>query len=68
MENAADHISYQLPNDCTKVQKFADSIEKCKDTKICAAMANALDPRSNMCTDFEAAVGFVLPHDPVSKK
>ena len=21
-----------------------------------------------MCTDFEAAVGFILPHDPVSKK
>ena len=68
MENAADHIAYQLPNGRIKVQRFADSIEECKDTKIFAAIANTLDSRRNMCTDFEAAVGFVLPHDPVSTK
>ena len=68
MENAADHISYQLPIGCTNVQIFADSIEEFKDSKICAAISNALDPRMNMCTDFESAVGFVLPHDPVLKK
>ena len=52
MENSANHISYKLPNGRTKVQIFADSIEECKDTKICSAIANALDPGSNMCTDF----------------
>ena len=68
MENAADHIAYHLPNGCAKVQRFSDSIEECKDPKICAVIANALDPRSNMCTDFEAAVGFVLLHGPILKK
>ena len=68
MENADDHISYQLPSGRTKVQRFADSIKECKDTKICAAIANELDPRGNMCTYFESAVGFVLPHDHVLKK
>ena len=68
MENAADYISYQLSNGRTKVQIFADSIEECKYPKICSAIANALYPRRNMFTDFEAALGFVLPHDPVLKK
>ena len=68
MENAAEHIAYQLPNGRTKVQIFADSIEDCKDPKICADIANALDPGNNICTDFEAVVGFFLLCDPVSKK
>ena len=68
MENSADHIAYQLPNVRTKVQRFAESIEEYKDPKICADIDNSLYSGRNMCTDFEAAVGFVLPHDHVSKK
>ena len=54
METSAEHIAYQLPNGRTKVQRFADLIEECKDPKICAAIANALDTGRNMHTDFEA--------------
>ena len=52
MENAADHIAYHLPNGCAKVQRFADSIEECKDPKICASIDNAIYPRRNICTFF----------------
>ena len=68
MENAADHIAYQLPTGHTKVQRFAYSIEECKYPKIWATIANALDPGRNMFTKFEAAIGFVLPYDPILKK
>jgi hypothetical protein len=69
MQAAAEHITYQLPNEHSRVGYLLDAIQ-CSDAGLQAAMASiktdqALDGLRN---NFEAAATHLLPYDPVQRK
>ena len=66
MQMASQHVQYQLPNDHTRVGYLLDAI-KSTDPGLQAAMAQI---RSNDVTraNFEEAVSYLLPYDPVVAK
>jgi hypothetical protein len=69
MQQCAEHVAFQLPNEHTRVTYLLDGIQ-CNDAPLQAAMAlvrNDTDPTGKM-NDFEATASYLLPHDPVSKK
>jgi hypothetical protein len=69
MQQCAEHVAFQLPNEHTRVTYLLDGIQ-CNDAPLQAAMAlvrNDTDPDGKM-NDFEATASYLLPHDPVSKK
>ena len=61
-----DHVTCQLPNDATRVRYLLDNIE-CTDPTLLAAIANVRKDQ-DMVEDFEAAVAYILPSDPVAKR
>ena len=69
MQACSQHVEYQLPNDHTRVGYVLDAIE-CDDAGLQAAMANILDDTGpeGKRNNFEAAVAYLLPKDPVVKK
>ena len=76
LQRCADHVSVELPNERTRVGYLLDNIDT-NDRDVSAAMSSirlddTVDPTSGdptgMRNDFEAAVAFLLPHDPVKKK
>ena len=69
MRQCAEHVSFQLPNEQTRVKYLLDAIH-CNDAPLQAAMAlvrNDTDPNGKM-NSFEAAASYLLPKDPVAKK
>jgi hypothetical protein len=69
MQQCAEHVAFQLPNEHTRVTYLLDAIH-CNDAPLQAAMAlvrNDTGPAGKM-NDFEATASYLLPHDPVSKK
>ena len=74
MQSCAEHVEYQLPNEHTRVGYLLDAIES-TDAKLLAAIANINDDKGDGTAanpgkrnDFEAAVAYLLPNDPVARK
>ena len=69
MQQCAEHIAYQLPNEHTRVGYLLEGIQ-CSDPGLQAAMASVWtdDGANGMRSDFEKAVAHLLPYDPVPRK
>ena len=69
MQQCAEHIAYQLPNEHTRVGYLLEGIQ-CPDPGLQAAMASVrTDNGANgMRSDFERAAAHLLPYDPVAQK
>ena len=75
MQECAEHVPYQLPNGFTRVTHLLDNIQ-CDYAPLQAAMAlvrnDNTPPTGNTAGgkmhNFEDAVSFIIPHDPVIKK
>ena len=70
LQRCAQHIAYQLPNEHTRVRYLLDNIQ-CGDADVKAALSSIrLDTAgpNAMRNNFEAAVAFLLPVDPVARK
>jgi hypothetical protein len=69
MTQCAEYVSFQLPNEQTRVTYLMDAIE-CNDAPLQAAMALVRNDNgtTGKMNDFEATASFLLPHCPVAKK
>ena len=69
MQQCAEHIAYQLPNELTKVGYLLEGIQ-CSDPGLQAAMASVRmdDGINRMRSDFEKAAAHLLPYDPIARK
>jgi hypothetical protein len=69
MQAAAENVTYQLPNEHSRVGFLLDAIQ-CDDAGLQAAMAsvNADEIANGLRQNFEAAATHLLPYDPVQKK
>ena len=74
MQACAEHVEFQLPNEHSRVGYLLDAIE-CNDPPLQAAMANVEEDvgdgtadNPGKRNDFELAVAYILPKDPVAKK
>ena len=69
MQAAAEHITYQLPNEHSRVGYLIDAIQ-CGDAGLQAAMASVKTDQTvnGLRNNFEAAATHLLPYDPVQKK
>jgi hypothetical protein len=69
MRQCAEHVTFQLPNERTRVSYLLDAIQ-CNDPGLQAAMAQVRtdsDVNGKM-NDFESTASYLLQYDPVSKK
>ena len=69
MEQCAEHVEYQLPNEHTHVSYLLEGIV-CPDLGLQAAMASihTNDETTGMQNDFEATAADILPYDPATTK
>ncbi len=70
MRQCVEHVTFQLPNERTRVTYLLDAIQN-SDPGLQAAMAQVrtdTDPNTGRMNDFEATASYLLPYDPVSKK
>ena len=69
MQQCAEHVSFQLPNEHTRVGYLLEGIQS-MDPGLQVAMASVKmdDGMNGMRNDFEAAAAHLLPYDPVAKK
>jgi hypothetical protein len=69
MQAASDHVTYQLPNEHSRVGYLLTAIQ-CSDAGLQAAMASIKTDQApnGLRNDFEAAASHLLPYDPVQKK
>ena len=69
MQQCAEHVEYQLPNEHTHVGYLLEGIV-CPDLGLQAAMASIHtdDGPTGMRNDFETTAAHILPYDPVTKK
>ena len=69
MQQCAEHLSFQLPNEHTRVGYLLEGIQS-MDPGLQAAMASVKmdDGPNGMRNDFKAAAANLLPYDPVAKK
>ena len=69
LQACAEHVQYQLPNEHSRVGFVIEGIQ-CADAGLQAALAaiRADNDPNGMRYDFEAAVAYLLPYDPVAKK
>ena len=69
MQQCAEHIAYQLPNEHTRVGCLLEGIQ-CSDPGLQAAMASVRmdDGANGMRSDFEKAAAHLLPYDPITRK
>ena len=69
MQACTEHVSYQLPNELTRVRYLINAIEN-DDAGLQAAMAGVEQDTGigGMRSDFEKAAAHLLPKDPVVKK
>ena len=66
LQEAADHINFQLPTEHTRVGYLIDNIINA-DPDLRAAIASVRIDMNGMRSNFETAVAFLLPVDPYSK-
>ena len=69
MKSALEHVSYQLPNQSTRVRYLLDTI-KCTDSLLMARIANIQcdqDSKGKLY-NFEKAVAFLLPACPLARR
>ena len=66
LEEASDHVNFQLPTEHTRVGYLIDNINN-PDPDLRAAIASIRIDTNGMRSDFETAVSFLLPVDPYSK-
>ena len=69
MQQCAEHIAYQLPNEHTRVGFLLEGIQ-CSDPGLQAAMASVRtdDGANGMRNDFEKVVAHLLPYGPIARK
>ena len=74
MVACSQHVNFQLPNGHTRVGYLLDAIE-INDAQLQAALANVCDDTGDSTAanpgkrnDFELAVAYILPSDPVARK
>ena len=69
LQACAEHVEYQLPNAHSRVGYILEAIES-DDAQLQAAMANVIDDTGpgGKRGDFEAAVAYILPKDPVVRR
>ena len=69
LQRCADHVNCQLPNERSRVQFLLDNIQV-EDSTVKAALSSIRmdDTPNGMRNNFEMAVTFLLPTDPVDKK
>jgi hypothetical protein len=70
MRQCAEHVTFQLPNERTRVTYLLDAVQN-SDPGLQAAMAQIrtdTDPLTGRMNDFEATASYLLPYDPVAKK
>ena len=69
MQQCAEHVSFQLPNEHTRVGYLLENIQT-SDAGLQAAMAQVKtdDGPDGKRNDFESTAAFLLPYDPVAKK
>ena len=69
LQQCAEHVTYQLPHDRTRVKYLMDAI-KCTDPGVVAALSSIRldDGEAGMRNNFDLAVTFLLPTDPIAKK
>ena len=66
LQEAANHINFQLPTEHTRVGYLIDNIDN-SDPDLRAAIASVRINTNGMRSDFEQTVAFLLPVDPYSK-
>ena len=67
MQAAAENVTYQLPNEHSRVGYMLDAIQ-CSNAGLQATMASIKTDQAGLRQDFEAAATHLLPYDPVQKK
>ena len=69
MQQCAEHIAYQLPNEHTRVGYLLEGIQ-CPDPSLQAAMVSMRtdDGANGTRSDFERAAAHLLPNDPIAWK
>jgi hypothetical protein len=67
MQRCAEHVPFQLPNERTRVTHLLNNMQ-CSDASLQAAMALVKADEHGRMTDFESAVSYLIPYDPVAKK
>ena len=69
MQACTEHVEYQLPNGHTRVGYFLDALES-QHPPLLAAMANIEEDNgpNGKRNNFENAVAYILPKDPVLKR
>ena len=69
MQQCAEHVEYQLPNEHTCASYLLEGIV-CADPGLQAGMASIHtdDGQTGMKNDFEAVAAHILPYNPVAKK
>ena len=66
MAQCADHVSFQVPNDRTRVKHMVDNIQ-CADPELLSLLALVKNDDTLM-SDFEAAATMILPACPVARR
>lgn len=69
LQRCAEHVQVELPNERSRVGYLLDNID-CPDRDVVTALSHIRmdDGAAGMRSDFERAVAFLLPTDPVKKK
>ena len=69
MQQCAEYVSFQLPNELTRVKYLLDAIDNSNaELQAAIAMIRQDDGDDGKMNNFEAAVAYLIPRDPVSKK
>ena len=69
MQQCAEHVEYQLPNEHTRVRYLLEGIQSADDgLQVVMASVRTDDGPTGMCNNFEATATHILPYDPVAKK
>ena len=69
LQRCADHVQIELPNERTRVGYLLENID-CNDRDVTTTLSHIRldDSPTGMRSDFERAVAFLLPTDPIKKK
>eukprot|EP00957_Ditylum_brightwellii_P161704 12311431-Ditylum_brightwellii.AAC.1 len=69
IQSCAEHVTYQLPNEFSRVKYMFDSIQ-CSDAELQAGIANIMKDTAigGLRNDVESTAAYLLPCDPVAKK
>lgn len=66
MVQCADHVSFQVPNERTRVKHMIDNIQ-CADPELLSLLA-LVKNNDDLMSDFEAAATMILPACPVARR